>query len=327
MKKSLAASFACLALLAFASSAEAASGKLTLYTSMLEADANHTVQAFEKANPGVAMSWTRGGSTEILNRLRAEYAAGGAQADVVLLADALSLEALKADHRLMPDPDAPVASLAKALYDPDLTYFGTKIITTGIAYNTGAPMKPASWKDLLKPEAKGRVTLPSPLYSGAASLFLAAMKAQPGFGLDYFEKLKANGAVATKANGAVLTAVAGGEKLYGIIVDYMPLREALKGAPVAFAFPAEGVSTITEPVAILSGTKNAEAAKAFVAFVLSRAGQELALEEGFYPADSNLDPPKGFPSLKGVKLLGFDGAKALKDVQSNNMAFADLFGG
>jgi iron(III) transport system substrate-binding protein len=314
-------------LLAVAPAAQAASGKLTLYTSMLEADANHTVQAFEKANPGVAMGWTRGGSTEILNRLRAEYAAGGAQADVVLLADALSLEALKADHRLMAFPAAPVGSLAPALYDADHTYFGTKIITTGIAYHTGAAMKPASWNDLLKPEAKSRVTLPSPLYSGAASLFLATMKAQPGFGFGYFEKLKANGAVATKANGAVLTAVAGGDKLYGIIVDYMPLREALKGAPVAFAFPAEGVSTITEPVAILAGTKNGEAAKAFVSFVLSRTGQELALEEGFYPADAALEPPKGFPSLKGVTLLGFDGAKALHEVESNNMAFADLFGG
>lgn len=327
MMKTLAALLACLALAGLAASAEAASGKLTLYTSMLEADANHTVQAFEKANPGVAMSWTRGGSTEILNRLRAEFSAGTAQADVVLLADALTLEALKADHRLMPFPAAPVGSLAKALYDPDFTYFGTKIITTGIAYNTGAPIKPASWNDLLKAEAKGRVTLPSPLYSGAASLFLATMKAQPGFGFAYFEKLKANGAVATKANGAVLTSVAGGEKLYGIIVDYMPLREALKGAPVGFAFPAEGVSAITEPVAILAGTKNVDAAKAFVAFVLSRAGQELALEEGFYPANSSLDPPKGFPSLKGVKLLSFDGAKALHEVNSNNMAFADLFGG
>jgi iron(III) transport system substrate-binding protein len=326
MMKILAA-LAGLLLLGLAAPAQAASGKLTLYTSMLEADAQHTVQAFEKANPGVAMGWTRGGSTEILNRLRAEYAAGGAQADVVLLADALTLEALKADHRLMAFPEAPVGSLAKALYDPDLTYFGTKIITTGIAYNSGAPMRPASWNDLLKPDAKGRVTLPSPLYSGAASLFLATMKAQPGFGFAYFEKLKANGAIATKANGAVLTAVAGGDKLYGIIVDYMPLREALKGAPVGFAFPAEGVSAITEPVAILAGTRNAEAAKAFVAFVLSHAGQELALEEGFYPADASLEPPKGFPSLTGVKLLRFDGAKALHEVESNNMAFADLFGG
>src|SRR5436305_3838125 len=132
MMKVFAAAFVCLALACVVNPAKAASGKLTLYTSQVETDAQHTVDAFQKAHPGITMSWTRGGSTEMLNRLRAEYAAGGAQADVLLLADALTMEALKADKRLLAYREAPVAAYAKALYDPDFTYFGTKIVTTGI---------------------------------------------------------------------------------------------------------------------------------------------------------------------------------------------------
>ena len=57
--------------------------------------------------------------------------------------------------------------------------------------------------------------------------------------------------------------------MYGVIVDYLPIRESAKGSPVTFVFPKEGVSAVTEPVAILKTAKNVEAAKAFVDFLLS----------------------------------------------------------
>ena len=61
----------------------------------------------------------------------------------------------------------------------------------------------------------------------------------------------------------------------------MPIREKAKGAPVEFVFPKEGVSAVTEPVAILSTTKNPDAAKAFVDFVLSPTGQTTLKDFGF----------------------------------------------
>mgnify|MGYP000222784939 CR=1 FL=1 len=45
----------------------------------------------------------------------------------------------------------------------------------------------------------------------------------------------------------VLKSVASGEKAYGVVVDYMPIREKAKGAPVDFVFPKEGVSAVSEP--------------------------------------------------------------------------------
>ncbi|WP_158044148.1 ABC transporter substrate-binding protein [Skermanella pratensis] len=307
--------------------ASAASGKLVLYTSQLEADAQQTVDEFKKLHPGVEVEWTRSGTTDLMNRLRAEFQAGSPQPDVLLIADAVTMESLKQDNRLARFEKAPVGDYQANLYDPDLTYFGTKLITTGIAYNKNAKMKPTSWADLLKPEARNLVSMPSPLYSGAAAIHLATLKDVPGLGLDYFKALQANGAVAVRGNGGVMTAVAGGEKLYGVLIDYLPIRENLKGAPVEFVFPADGVSAVSEPVAILSTARNPEAAQAFVSFLLSREGQELASAQGFLPAHPDVEPPKGFPRLTGIKVLPLDSAKALAEDQANKMAFADLFGG
>jgi len=318
---------AALAVLAFGSPVWAASGKLVLYTSQLEADAKQTVDAFKAKNPDVDVEWLRSGTTEIINKLRAEVTAGAPQADLLLIADAVTMESLKAQNLLLAYKDAPVKGYRPGTHDPDGMWFGTKLITTGIAYNTAATMKPESWLDLLKPAAKGSVIMPSPLYSGAAVIHVASLKAQPELGWSYLEKLKANGAVATKGNGAVLKAVAGGEKLYGVVVDYLPIRQKAKGAPVDFVFPKEGVSAVTEPVAILKGSKNPLAAKAFIDFLLSKDGQELASKQGFLPALPGVAAPVGFPDPASVKVMAYDPAKALKNGEANKQDFADLFGG
>ena len=71
--------------------------------------------------------------------------------------------------------------------------------------------------------------MPSPLYSGAAAIMLGTMASRPDLGWSYFEKLKAADTVAVRGNGAVLTAVANGEKSYGILVDFMAFNAKAKG--------------------------------------------------------------------------------------------------
>ena len=319
---------AALAALLLASPAAAQpNGKLVLYTSQPDRDAQRTVEGFRKHNPGVDVEIFRSGTTEVMSKLMAEIAAGAPRADVLLIADALSMEKLKAAGELMAYPGADVRELPPAAYDKAKTYFGTKIITTGIIVNRQATMKPASWNDLLKPEAKGQVALPSPLYSGAAAIHMAALTNDPALGTGYYEKLAQNGAVALRGNGAVLNAVAGGQKMYGIIVEFMALNAKAKGSPVDFVFPVEGVSIVTEPTAILRSTKNPGAARAFVDFVLSKEGQELAVEQGYFPARKDVKPPSGFPDVASLKILPVDIGALERQDEQNKKRFADLFGG
>ena len=119
-------------------------GKLVLYTSQPDRDAQRTVDAFRKKNPGVDVEIFRSGTTEGMSKLMAEIAAGQPRADVLLIADALSMQRLKAAGQLQAYPDADVRELPPDAYDKDMTYFGTKLITTGIIVNRQAPAKPRS---------------------------------------------------------------------------------------------------------------------------------------------------------------------------------------
>jgi iron(III) transport system substrate-binding protein len=322
----LATAFALVAGLAFGGSAVAASGKLVLYTSQPNKDAQQTVDAFRAKHPDVEVEWIRDGTTKVMAKLRAEFAAGDPKPDLLLIADTVTMEGLKREGRLMAHPDAPVAAYDKALYDPDMHFFSTKLITTGIVYNTNAPMQPTSWQDLVKPEAKGLVAMPSPLTSGAALIHLATLTDDPSLGWSYYEKLAANDVHPKGGNGGTFKAVAGGEKLYGMVIDFLPIREKAKGSPVAFVFPDEGVSAVTEPVAIFSTAKNPEAAKAFVDFLLSEDGQALAASQGYLPAHPDVAPPPGFPERSKIKLMAFSPDKALQNAEPNKKKFAEVFG-
>ncbi len=306
--------------------ARAQEGKLVLYTSQPNQDAQQTIDAFKAKYPKVDITFVRDGTPRIVAKLRAEMEAGQAQADVLLIADAVTMEDLKKNGRLLPYPEADVAAYASGLHDKDRTWFATKLITTGIIYNTKAPFQPQSWSDLLRDETKGQVVMPSPLASGAALIHAATLTSNLSEGWGFYVKLKVNGGIATAGNGDVLKQVAGGEKLFGMIVDFMAIREKAKGAPVAFVFPKEGVSAIGEPAAILKSTKNPDAARAFVAFLLSKEGQELALKQGYIPAHPQVALPLGFPDREAIKVMPLDPAKALADAKDNTRRFSDIFG-
>ena len=281
---------------AFASQAFAAdvSGKLVVYTSQPNKDAQQTVDAFKAKHPKVEVEWIRNGTTKVMAKLSAEFAAGAPKPDVLLIADVVTMEGLKKEGRLLAHKGADVSAYDAGIMDKDKFYFSTKLITTGIVYNTKAPFKPTSYKDLLKPEAKGKIAMPSPLTSGAATIHMAALTSNPDLGWALYEGLAKQGANPKGGNGGTYKAVAGGEKLFGFVVDFLPIRNKLKGAPVEFVFPKEGVSAVTEPVAILKTAKNVAAAKAFVDFLLSPGRSKACREPGL---------PRSSPCYRSAKRL------------------------
>ncbi|GHE22952.1 ABC transporter substrate-binding protein [Halomonas urumqiensis] len=300
--------------------------KLVLYTSQPAGDAQQTVDAFQAAYPEIEVEWVRDGTTRLMTRLRSELSADVSNPDVLLIADSMTMESLKQEGHLQPYLSPERDAYDAELYDPEGYYYGTKLITTGIVYHTGAEHQPQSWQALTQPEYEGLVTMPSPLYSGAALIHMAAVEAHPELGEEYYDALHANRVEAQGGNGGVFNAVAAGSKPYGIVVDFLPIREAAKGSPVEFVFPEEGVSAVTEPVAIMQGADNLEAAQTFVDFVLSREGQALVSEQGYLPAHPEVAPPEGFPSRDSIALMPLDTESALAKEAELKQRFSDLFG-
>ncbi|SDR39434.1 iron(III) transport system substrate-binding protein [Rhizobiales bacterium GAS191] len=326
-QRSMIAACVAMGIAAASSAAQAQSGRLVLYTSQPDKDAQETVKAFKTHAPDVDVEIFRSGTIEVMSKLAAEFAGGQPKADVLLIADAVSMEALKLENRLLQYNDAKVDGLREGSIDPERYYFGSKLITTGIVYNTAATLRPDSWGDLAKPEYKGQVAMPSPLYSGAAAIMLSAMTERPDLGWTYFEALQANEAVPMRGNGAVLKSVATGEKPYGVLVDFMALTARQKGSPIAFVFPKEGVPAVTEPVAILKTTQNQAAAKAFVDFILSDEGQKLAVSQGYIPAKTSIPGPIWLPEGVTINIISKNLKSILSHTDADKKRFAEMFGG
>ncbi|MGU3401592.1 ABC transporter substrate-binding protein [Brucellaceae bacterium D45D] len=300
---------------------------LQLYTSQSPEIAQQTVDAFQKKYPDIKVEWMRNGTSQLMNILRAEIEAGQIKPDLLLVADTINLGSLKKEGLLLAYPQAPVASFDEGTYDKDKTFFGTKLLTTAIAYNSKNAEPVKSWADLLKPENDGQIAVPSPLYSGAALNHLHAVTNNEAIGWNFYEGLAKLNIAPEGGNGPALKAVAGGMVKYGIIADADIIRAKAKGSPVDIVFPSEGVSFITEPVAIMKSSRNPEAAKKFVDFLLSQDGQKLVLEQGNLPLDPSLPVPQGFPKRSEIKLIPMDADKAVENDQAVRQKFTEIFGG
>ena len=315
------------ALAACATAALAQSGPLVIYTSTPTDQMDQLVARFNASYPDIRVEYFRSGTTEVMNRLEAEFAAGNPQPDVLLIADTVVMAGLRDAGRLLAFPQADTTGTDPSLHDADGHFFSTKLITTGFAYNTAnVPNPVTSWAALTDPAIASRLTMASPLYSGAAMVHVGTVVNQPAFGWDYFQTLAANGALAGRGNGGVLTAVANGEADYGIIVDFMPLNAAAQGSPVGFVFPDEGVTAVTEPVAILATARNIEAAQAFVNWQLSEEGQRFHAEQGYLPLREDVARPANFPDVE-IRLIQADPALLLEQTEEIKRRFAELFGG
>jgi iron(III) transport system substrate-binding protein len=302
------------------------SGTLRLYTSQPDADAAATKAAFEAAYPGVSVEIFRSGTEQVISRFLLEVEAGAPQADVLLVADGPTFELLKARGLLESYVSPEAAAIDAAYRDPDGYYAGTKILATLIAYNTAlVPTPVTSWAELAALPARS-VAMPSPSYSGAAAYNLGVVTRDGGLGWTWYETLATRDVFLTQGNGAVLRSVAGGEVPYGIIVDFLPIRAARDGSPIGIVYPSEGVPVITEPVGIVKGNANPEAARAFVDFLLSAAGQEVAAAMGYMPLRADVAAPAGFPALADLTVLSAPAADLAATRDADKERFARLFG-
>lgn len=300
-------------------------GKVTLYTSAVQTDADGLKAAFNKKYPNVAVTIYRDGTEKVIAKLRAEQDAKSVVADVLLIADAPTMENLKADKFLQPYKSPFASAFDKQFVDPEGYYTGTKIINSGIAINTTANLpKPATWTDLVKPAYKGKLVSPSPQYSGAAALNYAVFLNTAAYGAAFVKGLQANGMTVVQANGDALNKIISGESPVGIVTDNGVRAAKAKGSPVEMIYPTDGAIPVTEPIAVVAGTKNLDAAKAFVDFVLSPDGQALIVTQNYIPLLPGVAPPAGVPA--NLKEFPVDAAAVAKQLPDAKKQFTDIFG-
>lgn len=302
-------------------------GEIEFYTSQPDVDAEQLVAAYNELYPNVKVNIFRSGTEEVVSKINAEALAGEVLADVILLADAVTFESFKEQDMLLEYVSPEAEAIDSEFIDTDGTYTGTKIMTTGIVYNTDhVEQTPTSWSALTDPGNSGLTVMPSPLYSGAAAYNLGVLTRADGFGWEFYEAIKNNDPMVTEGNGAVVENVANGQKDYGMIVDYLAIRAKSNGSPVEFVYPEEGVPVITEPIGIISSTQEADIAKSFVDFVLSQEGQALQAELGYAPIRSDVEAPEGLLTAEELdSIITADMAELFQNREADKEQFDQLF--
>lgn len=305
---------------------ETLEGSIEFYTSQPDADASALVEAFNEVYPDVTVNIFRSGTEEVIGKINAEQQAGAIQADVLLVADAVTFESLAADDLLLPYESSESEGIPEEFIGEDYLYYGTKVMATIIAYNTdNVEEAPTSWDVLVSEEAAGKVIMPSPAYSGAAA-YNAGVFSRNDFGWEFYEELHANDTTVVQGNGGALQEVVAGQKDYAMVVDFIVANAKAEGAPVELVYPEEGVPVITEPIGIMAGTDNEAAAQAFVDFVLSAEGQELAQSLGYTPIKEGVEAPEGLLTIDEINVLEADLDELVEGREDDVRTFQDIFG-
>jgi iron(III) transport system substrate-binding protein len=268
------------------SSATAASQtpqQLTLYTSVTQNTVTAVVNGFSRIDPGVKVSVFRATTGQLNARIAADRHSGGLRAGVIWGTDPLSMETYAQQGLFRPWPLPALAGVPAA--DKATYFWGTRELFLVIVARKGLSPMPQNWTDLTSAAYKGKVALPDPAAAGSAFAALGYFDTAPGFGLDFYRALKANGAVQVSTIPEVVTDVAEGRYQLGITLDSQVRSAIAQGSPVTMDWPADGAislySPIAETVAATGGTNTA--AQAFLTYVLSPAGQAVIGKTGWQP--------------------------------------------
>ncbi len=307
--------------------APAPSGTFTLYTSESDDDVNLLSQDFMRRNPGVTVKIFRAGSGPVVAKLQAEMQAGKIQADVIWFADIAFFQDLAKKDLLLPHAPSTGRRVPAQFHYEGNRFHEVRLIFNVVAYNTARiRVRPASWWDLTLPEYRGRAGMPSPFVSGAAFSHVGTFASMREFGWDFYRKLKDNNAVILRSNGDVIQKLASGEIIIAQVVDFFVRNLRAQGSPVSHIWPQEGAVLVPTPVAIVKGTANEEAARAWVNYLYSPEAQRLFVQRSYIPVLPDTPVPPGTPDISELKIIQTN----LRFIELNReeikKTFSDIFG-
>lgn len=199
------------------------------------------------------------------------------------------------------------------LKDPKGYWTGTALEPYGLVYHPVLlkrlgvpPIK--DWDDLLNPKLRGHVAqcAPSRSSSSHATYEVILQKYGDDKGWEWLKRLAANTGLFTARSRDVPSVVAKGEFAVGFAVpSYMAFEERLAGFDLQFVAPPTAWIT-PEPMAVLAGARNPQAARAFVEFLLTERGQRIFMERGLFPVTPKYRVT-GKPGSDAEKAVEFTG--------------------
>jgi ABC-type Fe3+ transport system substrate-binding protein len=275
-------------------------GEVLYYTTLIvEQIVRPLARAFQSRVPGVQVKYVRADGTGLVVKMTNEARAGRVQADVWSMVDGAQaiLQGGYTDAFEVPS----AKDLPAGLVDRNRHWVATNLGVRSAAYNTQLVPKehaPRGYADLLDPRWKGKMVWNPKSMTGAWGFISTVMKGMgEEQGMAYLRALSRQQIVPLPiAIRAVLDRVIAGEYAIGLEMNntHAAISAAL-GAPVAWV-PLNPVSETLQIAGVAKGAPHPNAAKLFLDFMVSRAGQMVFREADYLPMHPDI--PAKIPELK-----------------------------
>ncbi len=301
---------------------DAQAEELTVYSAMAKEHFAELIAAFQEREPDLKINQLLDSNGPIMARLLAEQE--NPRADIILGASVPGLVMLEEKGMLAPYAPAGLDQIKDRFYDHKSEtphWVGTDAWASAVCFNKveGANHgveEPKSWKDLVKPEYRGMITMPNP--NSSATGLLAIVGWMKIFGEDqawtYMDALHENIAQYVHSGSKPCRMAATGEAVIGIAYPAPGVKAINDGAPLSVVIPEEGVGSEVEGVAIDAGAKHPDAAKKLADFAASQKAGEINSKYYVVVAREGIKPEiENYPQGEEEKMLNLDFNKLAAD--------------
>jgi iron(III) transport system substrate-binding protein len=304
------------------SGGDTARGKsITLYTCATENVEQAVIKAFEKANDGAKVNVFRAATGQLNARVAADLRSGGIKADVIWACDPLTMHGYDEQKLLRAWSPPNADEIPSKFRTPHFT--GIDLLYMVAAVHRGG-VKPATWADLAGPKFRNRVALPSPTFAASALGLLGYFSATEGYGIDFYRKLKRNGAVQLNAPADTLTGVEQGTYTVGVTLANAAYADQKKGSPIDVVWPKPGAVAIYAPIGVTTRKHSPQLAEKFADFAASRDGQRVMAGLNTYVPIPGLGGP---PIPAGSSTVSPDWPPLFGTSKSILSDYVKIFGG
>lgn len=247
-------------------------GQITLYTSLNLVSVPKLVEPFNKQHPGIKVEVIRGVATSLVPRITAELKAGRSGDLIFTKADYLDL--LKSQG-LLQRYKSPEDAKGDGYVSP------VWCSVHGVAYNTRvmpASRLPKAYLDLLDPRWKSKlvVNLTNFMWSyGMLKLY------GPEKGMQFLTNLAKQNPRGERASSLTAQLIAAGEFDLGVPLNTNIITEMrAKGAPIDWIRLSDPLFADLQAVGLLAKSRNSEAARLFIDFLMGKEGQQILANTG-----------------------------------------------
>jgi iron(III) transport system substrate-binding protein len=259
-------------------------GRVVVYSNTEQFAVNPVLEAFQAAFPKIKLDYVELKSSELYNRFVSEASAGALQADLIWsssmdLQFKLLEEGFAQAYASPEKPALPGWAVYKDLgygitFEPAAFIYNKRIVQEASVPKSHAEL--AKYLTAHASELQGKVGTYDPQRSGLGYFLLSQDLKQGNVVWDIAKGLGLAKAKQYTATGTMLEKVASGENVlaYNVVGSYALLK-AQRDPSIGVVMPSDYTVAMTRVAFIPKDAKRPDAAKVFLDFLLSKAGQEV----------------------------------------------------